>query len=93
MLASTSMGRQASVWLCRGVASWSKCNPAAISGSNPAQVSNLGARPGGRGAWGAVAAAAPPVADRCLPQEHEPLPLLPALPSTPTCSVWRVGAH
>jgi hypothetical protein len=41
MLASHAVRRQAHS-LARGVASWSKFNPAAMSGANPAQVSNLG---------------------------------------------------
>jgi hypothetical protein len=45
MLACRVMRREAlgyGAGLFRGVASWSKFNPDTLSGSNPAQVSNLG---------------------------------------------------
>ena len=41
MLARRLAGREAGL-LARGVASWSKFDPQALSGSNPAQLSNLG---------------------------------------------------
>ncbi|PSC71715.1 aldehyde dehydrogenase [Micractinium conductrix] len=41
MLAAHRASREATRWLARGVASWSKFNPAVMSGSNPATVSNL----------------------------------------------------
>lgn len=80
MLAAHRASREATRWLARGVASWSKFNPAVMSGSNPATVSNLGTR------WEGVAAAAaaqlPPL---CT---HAAAPAAPLL-----CSVRRVGAE
>ncbi len=44
MLAARHCSQQAARLLARGVASWSKFDPAAMSGTNPATVSNLGER-------------------------------------------------
>lgn len=44
MLAVRRSSQEAARLLARGVASWSKFDPAAMSGTDPAKVSNLGER-------------------------------------------------
>ena len=92
MLAVRALGREFTArllpTLARGVASWSKFDPAAMSGSIPAQVSNLGALRRRRRRR------------RHRRRYRRPCPCTPARSSADAVSpldssrsVWRVGDH
>lgn len=87
------VARRLAPLLARGVASWSKFNPSAMSGTNPAQVSNLGEQCGSGGsAGGRQLRRSRLTAFEALarPSMHITAALIACHLSA--CSVWRVGA-